>query len=305
MKFLKIIPVVFSFLVFSIKTFAQKVSEQGFLHASESFNRSRFNTVIISEAAVGSIVTVGLQYLWYKKYPKSHFHFFNDNNEWLQMDKIGHATTAYNIAAVQYNLMRWSGVHKGPSLWVAGGTALAYMSMIEISDGFSAEWGFSPGDMIANITGTAIFVAQQSFWHQQRIQMRFSFHHSIYAKYNQGELGKTFLQRMIKDYNGQSYWLALNVSSFLNTPHFPRWVEAYIGYGAEGMTGAVNNLSVVNGKTIPTFERQRKLFFGITGAFTTKDNISYPSWINVFKVPSPVLEWKMSDHKIKFRPFYF
>ncbi|HEY5464219.1 MAG TPA: DUF2279 domain-containing protein [Hanamia sp.] len=305
MKIFRIIIIAFSILVFSKRVFAQKIDEQGFLNASENFNRTRFNTVIIGEAAVGTVITIGLQYLWYKKYPKSHFHFFNDNDEWLNMDKVGHATTAYNIAAVQYNLMRWSGVHKGTSLWIAGSTALAYMSMIEISDGFSAEWGFSPGDMIANITGTAIFVAQQSFWHEQKIQMQFSFHKSIYAKYNTPELGNNFLQRMIKDYNGQSYWLAVNISSVLNSPHFPRWIEADFGYGAEGMTGAVTNPSVVNGKSIPSFERQRKIFFGITGAFTTKNNITYPSFLNIFKVPSPVVEWKLKDNKIKFRPLYF
>ena len=29
------------------------------------------------------------------KYPKSKFHFINDNREWLQMDKFGHAMTSY------------------------------------------------------------------------------------------------------------------------------------------------------------------------------------------------------------------
>lgn len=297
--------VVFFLLIFVKFAFAQKIGEQGFLPASQNFDQQKFKVVIISEAAIGTAVTVGLQYLWYRKYPKSHFHFFNDNDEWLQMDKVGHAATAYNIAAVQYNLMRWSGVHKNASLWIAGGTALAYMSMIEISDGFSAEWGFSPGDMIANISGMAIFAAQQSVWKQQRIQMQFSFHHSIYAQYNPGELGKTFLQRMIKDYNGQTYWLAFNISSFLGKSTFPKWINADIGYGAEGMTGAVINPTTVRGKSIPSFIRQRKFFFGITGAFPTKNNIPYPSWINLFKVPAPVLEWKATDNKLKFRPFYF
>jgi hypothetical protein len=177
--------------------------------------------------------------------------------------------------------------------------------MIEISDGFSVEWGFSPGDMIANITGTAIFAAQQITWEQQRMQMQFSFHHSIYAQYNPGELGRSFIERMIKDYNGQSYWLAFNVSSFLKKSNFPKWINADIGYGAEGMTGAVTNPAVINGNRIPSYERQRKLSFGITGAFTSKNHIPYPSWINVFKVPSPVVEWKLAEHKIKFRPFYF
>jgi hypothetical protein len=293
------------FLVISKNVIAQRAVEQGFLPPSENFNRGRFNFVVISEIGIGTLATIGLQYLWYKKFPRSHFHFFNDNDEWLNMDKVGHATTAYNISAFQYNLMRWSGVKKSSSMWIAGATGLAYMSMIEIFDGFSSQWGFSKGDMLANIAGTAIFVAQQSTWQQQRIQMQFSYHNSIYAKYNPGELGRNLPQHLIKDYNGQSYWLAFNVSSFLGKTDFPRWINADIGYGAEGMTGAVINPSVVDGKTIPSFTRQRKLFFGVTGAFTTKNNITYPSWLNIFKVPTPVMEWNLTKNKIKFRPFYY
>jgi Predicted periplasmic lipoprotein (DUF2279) len=296
--------VIFSFSI-SINLLAQNVSEQGFLTASSNFNKQRFNVVVISEAGVGSLITVGLQYLWYKKFPRSHFHFFNDNDEWLNMDKVGHATTTYNIAAFQYNMMRWSGVNKTSSLWIGVGTALAYMSMIEISDGFSAQWGFSPGDMIANITGTALFAAQQETWGQQRILMQFSFHKSIYAQYNPGELGNNFPQRMIKDYNGQSYWLSFNLSSFMGKTNFPKWIMADVGYGASGMTGAVTNPSVVDGKPIPSFTRERKLFLGVSGAFTTNHSIPYPSWVNIFKVPSPVLEWNITNSKVVFKPFYF
>jgi hypothetical protein len=95
------------------------------------------------------------------------------------------------------------------------------------------------------------------------------------------------------------------VSSFLNKTHFPKWINADVGYGAERMAGAVINPETVDGKPIPSFLRQRKWFFGITGAFTSNNNIPYPSWINVFKVPSPVLELKSADSKIRFIPFYF
>lgn len=302
---LKVIYSALLFLIFSKNVIGQGVPEQGFLPPSENFNRGRFNAVVISEAGIATLVTIGLQYLWYKKFPRSRFHFFNDNNEWLNMDKVGHATSAYNIAAFQYNMMRWSGINKNTSLWIGMGTALAYMSMIEISDGFSTQWGFSPGDMIANISGITIFGLQQSVWHQQRILMQYSYHNSIFAKYNPGELGTNLPERMLKDYNGQSYWLSFNLSSFMGKNSFPKWINADIGYGAYGMTGAVKNPSIVDGKAVPSFTRQRKLFFGITGAFTANKSTTYPSWLNIFKVPSPVVEWNLKSNKIKFRPFYY
>jgi Predicted periplasmic lipoprotein (DUF2279) len=294
--------VLFLFTVVSTRLFAQ---EQGLLPESQTFNKNRFSVVVAGETGVAAVATIGLEYLWYKKFPHSHFHFFNDNAEWLNMDKVGHATTAYNIAALQYNLMRWSGVNRNTSIWIAGATGLAYMSMIEIMDGFSSEWGFSPGDMMANISGCLIFTGQQFIWKEQKIQMRFSFHNSIFSKYNPGELGNNLPQHVIKDYNGQTYWLSFNISSFLGKTNFPKWINADFGYGAEGMTGAVTNPTEVNGKSIPSFTRMRKFFLGVDGAFTAKNDIPFPTWINTLRIPAPVLEWKPKAGSLQFKPLYF
>lgn len=284
---------------------AQKIAEQGFLPASANFDRQRFNVVILGEVGISTLAAIGLEFLWYKKFPKSRFHFFNDNNEWLNMDKVGHATSAYNIAAVQYNVMRWTGVNKTTSLYIGIATALGFMSMIEISDGFSKEWGFSPGDMIANIGGTAMFGAQQSIWHEQKILMQFSYHNSIFSKYNPDELGRNLPQRLLKDYNGQSYWLSFNISSFMGKSNFPKWITANLGYGASGMISAVHNPSEVNGKEVPSFTRERKLFLGVTGSFTANNAITYPSWLNILKIPAPVAQWNLTSNKISFNPLYY
>ena len=262
--------------------------------------------MVISEAAVATIATIGLQYLWYKKFPHSRFHFFNDNREWLGMDKLGHATTVYNISALQYNLMRWSGVNNQAAILIGGLTGLGYLAMIEIMDGFSSQWGFSPGDMAANIFGGALFMAQQYGWNEQRIQMRFSFHYSIYAKYNPDLLGRNFPQRLLKDYNGQSYWFSFNVSSFLKrNTNFPKWINADFGIGADGMTGAINNPDSVGGKSIPQFIRQRKLLFGLDGAFTKKNQVCFPSWINLLRIPTPALDWKTRTNEWKLHLLYY
>src|ERR1700712_2259774 len=117
-------------------SFSHGFSQETFLPPSASFNQNRLKSVIITEAATGVVISAGLYFLWYRKHPRSRFHFFNDNNEWLQMDKIGHATTAYNIGVLQYDLMRWCGVNNNTSIAVGGLTAIGYMSIIEIFDGF-------------------------------------------------------------------------------------------------------------------------------------------------------------------------
>jgi hypothetical protein len=226
------------------------------------------------------------------------------------MDKIGHATTAYNVGAIQYDLMRWCGVSNNTAITVGGLTALGYMSIIEIFDGFSSKWGFSKGDMVANIFGAALFAAQQKGWNQQRISMKWSFHMSPYAKYYPAELGTGFLSRMLKDYNGQTYWLSFNVASFLPTNSgFPYWLNLSAGYGAEGMIGARSNPATINGKTIPDFPRYRKFYFApdanLYSIPTNSSLYNTAAYLTRFsKVPAPALEWSKLKG-LRFSPLYY
>lgn len=284
------------------------LASQHFLPPSETYRPDRLKKVVISEVLVGTAVGVGLNYLWYKKFPRSGFHFFNDGREWLQMDKIGHATTAYNIGVVQYDLMRWCGVKKNDAILIGSGTALGGLAIIEILDGFSTHWGFSKADMLANLVGTAIFASQQRWWDQQRISMKFSAHFSPYAQYHSGELGKSWTSRILKDYNGQSYWLSINIRSFLPAgTSFPEWPAISIGYGADGMIGGYSNPDTIKGVPIPHFERNRRYMLGLDAdlfrvrSIAPVDAATY--LIRPFKIPSPVLEIN-SKKKVKFYGLY-
>ena len=298
--------VIICLLVTSMTGIAQDI----FLPPSPVYQPDRLKTVVITEVATGVVISAGLYFLWYRKHPRSHFHFFNDNGEWLQMDKIGHATTAYNVGAIQYDLMRWCGVSNNTAITVGGLTALGYMSIIEIFDGFSSKWGFSKGDMVANIFGAALFAAQQKGWNQQRISMKWSFHMSPYAKYYPAELGTGFLSRMLKDYNGQTYWLSFNVASFLPTNSgFPYWLNVSAGYGAEGMIGARSNPATINGKTIPDFPRYRKFYFApdanLYSIPTNSSLYNEATYLTRFsKVPAPALEWSKLKG-LRFSPLYY
>ncbi|WP_315815813.1 DUF2279 domain-containing protein [Paraflavitalea speifideaquila] len=88
---------------------------------------------------------IALNKAWYADYPKESFHFFNDNGEWLQMDKAGHVWTAYQMSRVSGALWKWAGLSAAKSAWLGGISGVAYQSIIEIQDGFSSEWGFSWG----------------------------------------------------------------------------------------------------------------------------------------------------------------
>lgn len=80
-----------------------------FWKKSDTLNTKRRNTLIITEAVAATTTLLALDQLWYSDYPRSGFHFTNDNNQWKQMDKMGHLMTSYYVGRVGANLLNWSG----------------------------------------------------------------------------------------------------------------------------------------------------------------------------------------------------
>ncbi|MBS1932603.1 MAG: DUF2279 domain-containing protein [Bacteroidetes bacterium] len=296
------------FVSFFIQTTV--LAQRDFFESSRSYNSTRVTGVVIAESAIGTAVTIGLNYLWYKKFPHSRFHLFNDNAEWLNMDKVGHATTAYNIAAIQSDIMHWSGIKPGTSALIGTLTSLSFMTMIELLDGHSEKWGFSKGDMLANIAGCLLYEGQQLMWGQQRISLKYSYHHTLFAKYYPQELGSNLPQRMLKDYNGQTYWLSFNIGSFVSSKSdFPKWLNASFGYGADGMIGARTNPSEINGQKIPDFKRYRQFYFSFdTDLYRIDKTSDFSNMLlkanRTFKMISPTVEWN-PEHGVKWHWLYY
>lgn len=209
---------------------------QSIFDKPDSLNKKRLTTVIVTESvgSIGSIIA--LNEIWYKQYPRSSFHAFNDNQEWLQMDKFGHAMTAYYVGFAGIRALQWTGLEEKKSVWWGGALGLMYLTKLEILDGFSTQWGFSFGDMIANSAGAGLVIGQEFAWQEQRIKLKVSAHHTHYANFRPGLMGSGNAERLLKDYNGQTYWLSCNISSFLrDDTKFPKWLNVAFGYGAEEM----------------------------------------------------------------------
>lgn len=286
-------------------------------HANDSLNadtagihKARLAGVLIAQGTLYVASVTGLYFAWYKDYPQSSLHLFNDGNEWMQVDKCGHAITAYYISRIGYATYRWSGVKEKQAAWFGGLLGFAYMLNIEILDGFSSEWGFSPGDLTANTLGSMIFVGQQLAWHEQRFSLKYSFHQTKYAQYRPDLLGDNLVQNMIKDYNGHSYWISGNISSFLpEHTRFPKWLNIAVGYGAEGMTGAFSNTAGHNGQPVPEYRRYRKFFLSVDVDLTripTKSKVLRGIFtvLSFIKIPAPALEYNTLG-QFKVHPFYY
>ena len=187
---------------------------------------------------VGTLIS--LDKAWYSQYERAPFHVFNDGGEWLQMDKVGHGFATYTVGAWGYALMRWCGYREKSATWIGGSVGLAYLGAVEYLDGRSAEWGFSIWDMTANVAGTGLFIGQQLGWGEQRIRLKYSAHLSDYAPLRPEVLGESLSERILKDYNGCTFWLSANLGSF-GWKGIPGWLNLSAGYGAEGMLYADAN----------------------------------------------------------------
>jgi len=245
---------------------------------------------------------IALDKTWYSNYPRSSFHFFNDNSEWEQMDKFGHTWTAYNLGRISGELWDWTGLSRKRSVIYGGLSAIAYQSIIEIQDGFSAEWGFSWGDMTANVIGAAAYVSQELGWKDQRIQIKMSYYTYDYPsglidRRNQ-LFGKSLAERTLKDYNSQTYWISANLHSFFPKTSLPVWLNLSLGYGADGMLGGTENTwtdkqgNHFDRRDIP---RVRRFFISPDIDLTKiKTNSKLLKTIffafNILKIPAPAIE---------------
>jgi len=270
-------------------------SIETFLKPSDTLYRNRLTTLVISETAIGAGTLIGLNQVWYADYPHSNFHFINDNAEWLQMDKMGHFFSTYHLGRFGANALQWSGASKKSQLLYGSTLGLAFLTTVEVFDGYSANWGASMGDVMANVSGTALYVSQELLWNEQRIVPKFSFHTTPYASRRPAVLGSSLSEQILKDYNGQTYWLSANIYSFTKLSKIPKWLNLAIGYGAEGMITGKDEF--VNTIFLPEHERYRQFYLSLDVDLTKIETKSHfvktiLTIFNTLKIPAPAFEIK-------------
>ena len=282
-------------------------SFDNFFKPSDSLNKKRQNSVYITEAVLASGALIGLNQLWYADYPRSDFHFINDNAEWMQMDKLGHLYTSYHIGRFGAETLNWSGASKQNQLVYGAGLGFVFLTAVEVMDGFSEEWGASMGDVVANAAGTALYVSQELIWNEQRIIPKFSYHKTQYSNYRPDLLGSTTQEQILKDYNGQTYWFSVNLYSFAKKSKIPKWLNVALGYGAEGMIG---ENEVINPIIFPSKPLKFRQFYLSLDLDLTKINTKSHflktvfSVFNTVKIPAPTLEYSAQEG-FKFHSLYF
>ncbi len=305
--------------VHSTKDSLIKITPEYFVKSNINFpyNKKRVRIITIANVAGYSAAMAGFYAAWYKDYPQSNFHSFNDIGEWKGMDKIGHVYGVYAESKGSMELWRWTGISRKKRIWLGGLSGAFYHTVIETLDGFSSQWGWSWADFGANLIGSGMFIGQELAWDEQRIQLKWSFHRKHYsdASLNQRSndiFGKSNPERFLKDYNGQTYWLSTGLRSFFPHSKIPSWLQISIGTGIEGVFGANENKGVdKNGNIIfyrPDIKRVRQWFLApdidLSKIKTKKRGVKIAlNILSIVKFPTPSLEY--TNGKFSFNWFHF
>lgn len=203
--------------------------------------------------------------------------------------------------------MGWAGLPKEKQLLYGSVLSLGFLTTVEVFDGFSQKWGASSGDIVANLTGAGLYVSQELLWKEQRIIPKFSFHTTKFAKLRPDALGGSFNEQLLKDYNGQTYWLSVNLHSFLKNSKIPKWFNVAVGYGGNGM---ITGRDFVNSDpNLPYVKRNREFYLSFDADLSkikTKSHFlkTIFSVVNIIKIPAPAVKLG-SNGVVNFHCLYF
>lgn len=270
----------------------------------------RDSTVINKKKLIVASTTVGVGYatsmvmlanVWYDG-PKQSFHFFDDSPEWNQMDKGGHFFSAFHITDNASMILRSCNVPRKKSDIIGAAASLVILSSIEVFDGYSAAYGASVTDVAANAAGSLFYLSQSWGWKEVRIHPKFSFHSTSLARDRPEVLGKG-ASEIIKNYNGQTLWLSVDVAKFVARSKWPKWLCLAGGYGAENMLYARNSQNRAAGLD-PYRQYYLSLDVDLT-AIPVKSKFlkSVLKVVNIIKIPAPAIEF--SREGVKAHALYF
>ncbi len=268
-------------------------AQRSFFQEAESLSNGRLIGTSVGIGSFWSGSMIGLSQVWYSEVDKEPWHTFDDSRNWLQMDKAGHFYISHKITQFCRDKYVWSGVDNKTSTWIGAGISIGYQTTFEFFDAYSAEWGFSWSDVAANTLGTLSYSAQSLIWEEERIIPKFSYAPTDYAAIRPEVLGSTFSESLLKDYNGQTYWLSFSPATFFKDSKIPKWACISFGYSVDGkLKGDTEVYADASSGTI--YQSQREFLLSLDIDFSRLP-IKRP-WLkavvkqlNYVKIPFPAL----------------
>ena len=135
-----------------------------FLSSFDTWSRKK-KAVVFNEVAVGTTLVIGAG-TW--DYFSSSFDFLNEG--WLGYDtnyggsdKFGHAFGGYALTSVYKSVYKSFGYSDNQSILYGAISSWALLTLVEVGDGFSQEYGFSMQDEAFNTAGVLLGYIRQRY----------------------------------------------------------------------------------------------------------------------------------------------
>jgi len=153
--------------------------------------------------------------------------WFGPDTQFGGADKLGHLYSNYAGVRLLAPLFESAGNSREASVSLAAWSALGIYTAVEIIDGYSRTWKFSPQDEIANITGALFGVAAETYPELDAII-------DFRVDYRRSPRASKF--DPFGDYSAQKYLLVVKADGFapLRENKFLRYFELAFGYGTRG-----------------------------------------------------------------------
>lgn len=207
------------------------IEDRGFTVREDiDWNRFAISTGILG-AAIGGIHI--LQYNSWWKDQRGPFHIYDDQDYKVNFDKYGHGFGAYYASHFFREAFTWSGFDDGQAVLLGAVSACLWEFYVEIEDGFAKTWGFSPSDALADIAGSAFYVARNRVPFLRNFQYKWTYFPSEQLLNNHPDT-----RNPIDDYSGQYYWMVANINGLLPKSWqgvVPDWLGLAFGVGGDNL----------------------------------------------------------------------
>lgn len=228
------------------------------------------------------------------------FNILEDGQWSYYLDKGGHFYGTYMPSYLLSECLISSGFSWDMSVILGSVLGLCYTGYVEVLDGYSTGFGFSPSDFGADVLGAGFFLAQHYVPFLQNFTPKF-----MYVKPSWlGELNRKPHDSFIDDYSSQTFWMSVNVHNLLPSDlkkYWPKWLELNFGYAVYSLCDPTSykDFGCDPSRSYPISNYgwgNRKFLISLDYNLiqAIPDTWNFPNWLrqglNNFKLPSPTLE---------------
>jgi len=248
----------------------------------------------------GTAVSIGILHYhqsraWWQA-TRTKFHFQNDWEYALWIDKLGHWWGATAIQHIFSSSLSWSNFSDQSSMILGSILAFTYQLYVETYDGYASDWGFSPGDALFDFGGAFYPLLQYYIPPLKNINLKLSYFPSkrLLNKVPSDSLYRN--KFVIDDYEGQSFYLSFKINNMLPESlekFWPDFLCLSFGYQMRNWNGfgsADKNYYIALDYDLEQIPLYGKFWQFLKNTF------------NLFHLPSPGL--RFSNRKITFTIAY-